>query len=58
MKWYVFQMKNEPSDKITTFSLKEENRDFRIAPYYSEIKLFSVIVYAIVFFVQVKHKYA
>ena len=38
MKWYVFQMKNKPSDKITTFSLKEENRDFRIAPYYSETK--------------------
>ena len=41
MKWYVFQMKNKPSDKITTFSLKEENRDFRIASYYSEIKSFS-----------------
>ena len=36
MTWYICQMKNKPSNKIITFSLKEENRDFCIAPYYSE----------------------
>ena len=31
-------MKNKPFNKITTFPLKEENKDFRMAPYYSETK--------------------
>ena len=55
MTWYVFQMKHKPFNKITTFSLKEGNRDFYIAPYYSETKPKSrkqLIVYAIVFFIQ------
>ena len=36
MTWYISQMKNKPSNKIITFPPKEENRDFCIAPYYSE----------------------
>ena len=38
MMWYVRQKKNKLFNKITTFPPKEENRDFRKAPYYSETK--------------------
>ena len=46
---------NKPYDKIPTFSSKEQNRDLRIAPYYSK-KIRSpesqFFVYVSVFFIQ------
>ena len=54
MTWYVCLMKNKPSNKITTFSKKTEiSVKPRIILRQSRSP---VIVYAIVFFVQVKRK--